>query len=267
MIEPISINSNLVLDGEAVRGTYGNYLTNSQQGWEQYFAGSGKCLPMVREYIITLQQLHERRDLALPGLLQDLQESALCTGTKIDYSNSNLPVGDGYLDELLKDSAWKNALQDEVFHYDASEAVDVLQEVSGKRLYIWTPSAEERKSHPERAVWLCINTDWFNLNCYNNPINDYGRSRGVHEVGAAGASKKSEESAKTEKSEVLLPTKANILQVSQPYVCGFAYETFQRIVPEDAAAADVLVPARDLKLVPDHSWPEFEQKVRAMYKK
>ncbi len=171
----------LFLDGEAVRDAKGKYLVKSQQGWEQYFAGSGKRLPTLAEYVTIIKQLDERNDsVALGSIRQDLRESALCTGTKIDYRTSNLPVDAGYLDVLVKDSAWQTALQD-LLKQDVEETVDLLQRTSGKRPYIWTPGAYGRTAHPERAVWLNISSDRFNLDCYDNPISSGGRARGVRE--------------------------------------------------------------------------------------
>ena len=193
-VEPIVLGY-FVLDGEAERGVDGKYLIKSQQGWEQHYVGTRKRLPSVREYIITLKQLEERKDQALPGLLQDLREDSLATGVKIDYDNSNLPVGDGYLDELIKDSAWKSALEDEVIQSDAPEAASVLHRATGKRPYIITPSADGRKSHPKRAVWLDIGTVRSILYCYCDPFGGFGRSRGVSEVGAAGARTKKSDPA------------------------------------------------------------------------
>ncbi|HLD78994.1 MAG TPA: hypothetical protein VJA18_00365 [Candidatus Nanoarchaeia archaeon] len=185
-VEPIVLD-NFWLDGEAERGADGEYLAKSHLGWEEHFAGLGKRLPTVQEYIVTLKHLSERDDSFLPGILQDLRESALCTGPLLNYRNSNIPLGDGYLDQLVKDSAWKNALQDEVLQYNVPEAADILLRVSGKRPYILTPSAQGREYHPEMAVWLYIDTDRFYLLCDNNPFNLIGLARGVREVGAAGA--------------------------------------------------------------------------------
>ena len=112
-----------------------------------------------------------------------MRESLLCTGTKVDYRNSNLPVGNGYLDELLLNSTWRTALQD-LLQYDAEEAMNVLQRVSGKSLYIRTPDAYGRISYPERAVWLDILTDRFYLNYDSDPIDSLGRARGVYAGGS-----------------------------------------------------------------------------------
>ncbi len=184
IVEPIVLD-NLFLDGEAVRGADGGYLIKSQQGWEEYFAGTGKRTPTVSEYVRFIDHTHKVNRPALEGLLRDLKESALCAGT-LNYEKSNLPVGSGYVDQLITDP-WKNALQDEVLQYDVNEAVEVLQRASGKRPYIWTPNAAGRRSRPERAVWLVIDTDRFILNCSANPIINIGRARRVREVGAEGA--------------------------------------------------------------------------------
>ncbi|MEK6863106.1 MAG: hypothetical protein AABW53_00195 [Nanoarchaeota archaeon] len=198
-VEPIVLDNGLLLDGEAVRNPNGSYRIDSQQGWERYLAPFGKRLPTVGEYIAAIKQLHEGNDSYLAGILQNLQESALCIGTKINYDKSNLPLGNGYLDDLVKDPACKRALEEEIFQYDALETIDIIQCASGKRPYIWTPSAKSRKKRPERAVWLYGGTDWFYLLCYNRPISLIGRARGVRVEGAAGAqnTSASKESAKT----------------------------------------------------------------------
>ena len=186
-VAPIVLDNGLLLDGEAERGADGKYLIKSANGWERYFIERGKRTPTIGELVTGLRQSEQRQDyVALQGILQDLKESALCAG-KMDYDKSNLPFGDGYLDELVKDSAWRRGLKDEIFHCDAPETISMLQRASGKRPYIWTPNASGRKSHPERAVWLYIITDRFYLDCLNNPIYGDGRARGVREVGAEGA--------------------------------------------------------------------------------
>lgn len=182
MAEPIVVG-NLVLDGEVVRDPDGSYHIDSQQGWEKLFAYSGKSIPTVEEIVITFKYLNERKDRALRGILYDLKESALCSG-KINYSKSNIPVGEGYIETLIKDSAWQKALEDEMFHCDAKEAVNVIEEISKKRLYLWAPSVKERISQPERAVWLLIDTCRFYLSCYDILTNNVGRARGVLVNGA-----------------------------------------------------------------------------------
>ncbi len=181
MAEPILIGSNLVLDGEAERGTDGKYLVLSQQKWEQHFAGMERRVPAVWEYVAVLKQLDERNDPALAGILQDLNQNFLCAG-KIDYRNSNFPVGSGYIDQLVADTLWRRALENELFHYDARETAKLLHEVSGKRPYILTPDAEGRKSAPERAAWLDIGIGRFSLDCSSSTIYILGRSRWVREV-------------------------------------------------------------------------------------
>ena len=183
-VELTALNNCLILDREAVRNPDGSYRYDCQQGWEEYFVGIGKRLPTVQEYIKALKQLDERNDPALEGILQDLTESYLCTGLRIDYTKSNIPLGSNYVDNLINNPAWQKALEDELFHYDAREVVDVLQRASGKRPYISTPSAYERKSYPERAVWLDILADRFGLYCGYGPINSGGRARGVRAAGA-----------------------------------------------------------------------------------
>ncbi|MEK6809233.1 MAG: hypothetical protein AABY40_01030 [Nanoarchaeota archaeon] len=184
MAKPILIGSNLALDGEAERDADGRYLRFSQQGWEQHFAGTGKRIPAVWEYVAAFKQLDERKDYALSGILQDLNENLSCAG-KIDYRSSNIPVGNGYIDQLVADTSWRRALEDELFHYDAGETAKLLQKVSGKHPYIWTLNVSGRKSNPEKAVWLFISKSRFGLSCDNSHISIDGRARGVSVVSTA----------------------------------------------------------------------------------
>src|SRR3989338_4162646 len=261
MAEPIIVD-NLVLDGEAVHRQDGEYLYGSHEGWKNHFRNTRKRLPSVAEYIVIFKTLHARNDPALEGIIHDLCDSSnildqkikmiasLSTRVEMDYGKGKIPMGSGYADDLINDPEWKKWLEDKILQYDVRESIDVLQQVSGKRLYVGTPDHVARYYYPKKAVELAIGEDKFLIKCWNNLTNCISRARGIYKQEA-----------------VLLPTKANILSVSQPYVCGFAYETFEKIVPEDAAAADILIPARDLKLVPDHSWTEFEQKIMTLYKK
>ncbi|MEK6939894.1 MAG: hypothetical protein AABX31_04150, partial [Nanoarchaeota archaeon] len=116
-----------------------------------------------------------------------------------------------------------------------------------------------------RVSWLNDFTHASNFNADCKTIYQHMHVRGVRRKNKDVHTPKNQ-SPKLN-AEMLSPTKANILMVSAPYVCGFAYSTFTEIVPEDASAADVLVPAHDLELVADHSWAEFEEKIRALYKK
>ena len=191
-------------DGEAVRGSDGEYLIKSQNDWNEYFSrlGDGRRLPSLPEVYVIMERLHETKHPALAGIVRDLTESWLCTGTKNDYLDSTiihpgygtiecpLPLGDHWLDEVVENKPLENALQALLMCKDAKKAVKVLREVSGERPYIWTPSAEGRKSRPERAVWLNASTDGLYLYCGNIPINSLGRARGVRVVSAAGAREK-----------------------------------------------------------------------------
>src|SRR3989344_5244795 len=118
-IAPIRLDNGLLLDGEAERDCKGKYMRNTQQGWATRYAGTGKRIPALAEIISGIRQADQQNDsAALQGILQDLREDWLCAG-KLDYDRSNLPVGNDYLDVLVKDSAWRKALQDELFQYDA----------------------------------------------------------------------------------------------------------------------------------------------------
>ena len=175
----------MVLDGEAVRYWDRNYRIDTQQGWEQHFAGSEKRLPTVGEIILTIKQLYERKDPALQGILQDLEETGLCTGLRIDYKKSKLPLKSDYVDILVNDSACCKALEDEVFQCNAKEAVNVLQRASGKRPCLLVSGAEGRRLLPKRAVRLYIHADEFVFYCLSNRIGNLnGRARGVRNVAA-----------------------------------------------------------------------------------
>lgn len=211
-IAPIRLDNGLFLDGEAEKDVKGNYIRDTQQGWEQCYVGTEKRFPTIGELVAGLRQSEQRKDsAALQGILQDLKEDWLCAG-KIDYDKSNLPVGNGYLDKLVKDSAWRRALEDELFKDDAPETIEMLQRVSGKRPYIWTPNASGRKSHPERAVWLLIVADWFLLDCSDGPISLSGRARGVRGSEATGASVSEQEAPKGTMTEIKLLTAPAIAQ-------------------------------------------------------
>ncbi|MEK6900179.1 MAG: hypothetical protein AABX05_03575, partial [Nanoarchaeota archaeon] len=181
------IVGNLEWDSEAVRRQDGDYLLLSQINFERYLAGSGQRLPTVEEIISGLKSDSISGGLLRIGLLQDLRESALCAG-RIDYRTSNLPEGSGYLkDLLLQDSAWKKALEDELFHYDAEKTVSLLKQASGKEPYIRTPDEEGRRETPERTVWLAIYAVRFGLDCYGIPFLSLGRARGVRDLNISRA--------------------------------------------------------------------------------
>ncbi len=71
---------------------------------------------------------------------------------------------------------------------DGETIIQTVEFVSGKNksnIFGWTANNTindtkyTRASHPERAVWLSINADWFYLSCYSLPISSNGRVRGV----------------------------------------------------------------------------------------
>ncbi len=200
-IEPIVVG-NLALDGEAVRGSDGEYLVQTQQEWINHLAGTGARLPTLPEYFAFIHHLQKENHPASEGLLQDLLESWLCTGTRFGYHQSNntithlgdetrvipcaIPEGGGYLDILVKDDDWQKVVQTAFGHPDADEAVEVLQKFSGKCPYLWTPSAESRKATPERAAWFGCDSNLLYLNGYSYLDDDYA-VRGVRRVGRCEA--------------------------------------------------------------------------------
>lgn len=191
------------LDGEAVRGADGEYLIKSQREFEKYFAsGKDGRLPTAMEWYAMIERLHDTKNPALEGIVRDMKESWLCTGTGIDYAANTIvhpghgtiacpiPAGDHWLDEIIGDKKWKKVFQALFGPKDVERLPEVFQAVSGKRTYIWTPSAESRKSYPERAVWVIIDSDRFDLICNLIPIIILGRSRRVRVESAAGAREK-----------------------------------------------------------------------------
>ena len=181
------------LDGEAVRKADGSYLAESQKGFEKYFASTkdGRGLPSLMEWYAIFERLHDTKNPALSGIIADLKESWLCTGTKIDYKNNvltqpgyrfiecTIPEGSHWLDEVVKNRDWRNALQALFGPKEVEKVPDVLQAISGKRPYIWTPDTAGRKSHHERALWLLILAGGFGLCCNGFPVGGGGRARGV----------------------------------------------------------------------------------------
>ena len=191
-VEPIVLG-NLALDGEAVRGEDGKYLLKTQQEWMSYLAYLGKRLPTLPEYFVFIHHLQKENHHASKGLLQDLLESWLYTGTIFGYQSNNtithlgdetrvipcaIPEGEGYLDILVKDDDWQKVVQTAFEHPDVDEVVEVLQKFSGKRPYIWTPTASSRKATPKRAAWFGCSSYSLDLNGYSN-LYYYGAARGV----------------------------------------------------------------------------------------
>lgn len=182
----------LTLDGEAVHNADGSYRIDSQNGFEKSFAAEKKGrLPSSRELYAVMERLYDTKNPALSGIVRDLQESWLGTGTKIDYSKNiithpdfepircTIPAGDHWLDEVVDDKNWKKVLQALLGPKEVERVPQVLSAVSGKRPYLWTPSAENRKATPERAVWLYCSTVRFGLSCSGDPISGLGRARRV----------------------------------------------------------------------------------------
>ncbi len=181
------------LDSEAVRKADGDYLIKSQHEFKKYFASTkdGRRLPSTRELYAMAERLQDSKNPAFPGLVSDMKKSWLGSGTKTGYKKNTIthpdydpikctiPIGNHWLDEVIKDAEWRKVLQALFGPKDVERVPEVLQTISGKRPYIWTPDVSGRESTPERAVWLDIGTDRFYLSCYFNPIYGYGRARGV----------------------------------------------------------------------------------------
>ncbi|MBI4147524.1 hypothetical protein HY494_02630 [Candidatus Woesearchaeota archaeon] len=186
------------LDGKAVRKADGSYLINNQLSFEKYFASKkdGRRLPNASEWYAMIERLYDTKNPALEGIVCDLRESWLCTGTKINYTgniiihpgsdhiNCAIPNGNHWLDEVIDDGEWKKVLRALFGPKDVERVPEVLEVVNGKRPYIWVPDATGRKSAPERAVWFDIATVRFGLDCLDDPVSGFGRARGVRREGA-----------------------------------------------------------------------------------
>ena len=76
----------------------------------------------------------------------------LCAlSTKIDYDQSNLPIGDGYLDVLVKNPAWKRALEEEIFQYRCVRNNQYDSERKWKTTFHLDTISGKQKSIPERG--------------------------------------------------------------------------------------------------------------------
>ena len=193
----------LELDGEAVRGGDGKYLIKTQKEWYDYYEVNyikdGKDLPSLPVMYAIIERMYDEKHPALASVVQDMRENWLCAGTVINYQKDfathkwidtqhnvtcKIPLGDHWLDEAIKKKDWKQAMQALFLPKNVERVPEVLNAVSGKRPYIWTPNADGRKSNPERAVWLYFYADRFGLYCGYSPISYAGRSRGVRVVSA-----------------------------------------------------------------------------------
>jgi hypothetical protein len=114
--------------------------------------------------------MSETKHPGLPGLVKDIQKSWYCTSSRIDCSRNiiiqsygfpeafaqefNLPIGDKYLDEIAAERAWRPALQSLFMSRDFEKSIATLNNVFKVRPYVWSPSADSRKSIPLRAVFV-----------------------------------------------------------------------------------------------------------------
>ncbi len=139
----------------------------------------------------------------------------------------------------------------------------------------------------DRVMWL-----WFGSNAYALPVmrslvvDGVGNSSGVDGygllsylsgrlVGVAPEAQVSEQEAparrsvqKTDSEERILQpvTKEIILPIAQPYISGYDWKTFSERIPDQAPAlGDVLLAAHKDNFVCEHSTPEFDSKMRALY--
>ena len=181
---------NFVLDSAAFRYPE-DYFIASQSYWEEHFSCSGsmgKRLPTVEEYISIMGRLHKlksgsssaRGETDMPSaelyrLLRDFKSIKLCAG-KLDYSKSNLLDREsGYVKNLIKDTNYRRALEDEVLKHDAKESANIVEKASGKKLFLIPPYSIDA----ERAIWLDIDEDRFRIGCGISIYHEYGGARGI----------------------------------------------------------------------------------------
>src|SRR3989344_1567307 len=113
-IEPIALADGLLLDSEAEREARGNYLVQTGQKWEEYYAGSERCAPTLAEYISAIRTLHDRKDPALEGIVDDLrsglyagQLGSALRGLSLPPSRQAISSIRGYrIRELVIDNVW-----------------------------------------------------------------------------------------------------------------------------------------------------------------
>ncbi|MEK6968981.1 MAG: hypothetical protein AABW48_00980 [Nanoarchaeota archaeon] len=205
--KPAVIYKRLELDGEVVhRRDGGEYLVKSQNKCETYFytCNDGRRLPTLPEIYAIIERLHETRNPALKGIVNDLNTRELCTGTEIEYSKNrilhrgvvsvkcSIPTGgrNYWLDEAVKKKVrhphkatkiQKDAVQALLMCKDVKNAVTVLHEASGKRPSLGTPWTESRRDIPSSEVWLYAGADSFifDCNCCDDLNGTYIHFRGV----------------------------------------------------------------------------------------
>lgn len=184
--KPVGTYKRIELDGEAVRGVDGEYLIKSQDDWSKYFSdiNDGRRLPTAANVYAIIERLHETGNPALAGIVKDLEQSWLCTGTKVYFQKNTIihpefgaiecpiPSRNRWADKAVKTKPWKDAIQALLMCENVDKAIRVLHEVSGKRPFIWMPSAEDRRYKLEVGVWLDAKTgrDRLYLYCDHSPL-------------------------------------------------------------------------------------------------
>ena len=187
----------VTMAGKSECDASGNYLSRTQDDWCAYYKAGKDVLPSLPLLYAIIEQLHNTKHPAAAGLLKDMQDSWLCTSTRIDYGKNmithdygfaaaetfacSIPAGDHYVDGVVRDKKWRSALSTLLMAKDVDNAIETLQSFSSVRPYIWT--ASERRSESLRAAFVFIVPDRFYLVCYDDFLHSVGRSRRVAVVG------------------------------------------------------------------------------------
>ena len=117
-------------------------------------------------------------------------------------------------------------------HPDVDEVVEVLQKFSGKRPYIWTPTASSRKATPKRAAWFGCSSYSLDLNGYSN-LYYYGAARGVRKKSSNDLISAQESPQGAAQKSRSLPRKTchtyeEILTIAKQYMSPHSWEEFRQ---------------------------------------
>jgi hypothetical protein len=186
--KPFKKYDRIVIDGSCPKKTDGSYITKTQDDWAVYAKEKGKRILPFPLLVAAVEKMSETKHPGLPDLVKDIQKSWYCTSSRIDYSEEkmihgygfpesfaqefNLPIGDTYLDEIVRERAWRSALQSLFMSRDLEKSIATLKNIFKVRPYIWSPSADNRKSNPLRAVFVNASPTSLLLFC-SNPFFSY----------------------------------------------------------------------------------------------
>jgi hypothetical protein len=186
--KPFKKYEKIVIDGSCPKKANGSYITKTQDEWVVYAREKGKRILSAPLLVAAIEKMSETKHPGLPGLVKDIQKSWYCTSSRIDYSKNriiqgygfpeafaqefNLPIGDTYLDEIVRERAWRPALQSLFMSKDLEKSIATLNNVFKVRPYVWSPSADGRTSNPLRAVFVYAYPTSLGLYCNYRFTND-----------------------------------------------------------------------------------------------